>query len=48
MDGEAEQMIDPEVVEKGLSALSTAAAELLEDIHDELVSTLPADRRLLT
>jgi hypothetical protein len=34
-------MIDREVVDKGLAALSVAAGELIEDHHDKLVSALP-------
>jgi hypothetical protein len=37
-------MIDREVVDKGLAALSVAAGELIEDLHDKLVSTLPTGR----
>jgi hypothetical protein len=34
-------MIGDEVMTSGLAALSVAAAELIEDHHDELVTTLP-------
>ena len=34
-------MIDKNVLEKGLAALSVAAGELLEDNQDELVMALP-------
>jgi hypothetical protein len=37
-------MIDPEVVDKGLAALSVAAGELIEDHHAKLVSALPAGK----
>lgn len=43
-------MIDDEVMTSGLAALSVAAAELIEDHHDELVTVLPdatAGRRAL-
>ncbi|RZJ83154.1 MAG: hypothetical protein EOO64_06640 [Massilia sp.] len=43
-------MIDREVVDKGLAALSVAAGELLEDNQGKLVSALPtgkAERRQL-
>lgn len=36
-------MVSDEVIEDGLAALSVAAAELIEDLHDELVMILPRD-----
>lgn len=36
-------MVSDEVIEDGLAALSVAAAELIEDHHDELVTILPRD-----
>lgn len=36
-------MVSDEVIEDGLAALSVAAAALLEDLHDELVTILPRD-----
>lgn len=36
-------MISDEVRREGLAALSVAAAELIEDSHDRLVTTLPDD-----
>lgn len=35
-------MVSDEVVKDGLAALSVAAAELVEDHHEELVTILPA------
>lgn len=36
-------MVSDEVIRDGLAALSVAAAELVEDHHDELVSRFPDD-----
>lgn len=36
-------MVGDEVIQNGLAALSAAAAELIEDHHDELVTMLPRD-----
>ena len=36
-------MASDELSRNGLAALSVAAAELLEDHHDELVTTMPDD-----
>lgn len=39
-------MVSDEVRKQGLAALSIAAAELIEDHHDELVTIIPADRTI--
>lgn len=36
-------MVSDQIKRDGLAALSFAAVELIEDHHDELVTTIPAD-----